>query len=396
VKPELRAPDCQNLVGNDGGRYNLSHTRLSVFLACHRKFELDYIKRLESIRKPRALSMGAAFQKGIELQDPEAAVRALNGYELVDCDACKAGAVTDANGKPWRCSTCGGAGKRWREPVQSLSFWDREAEDRHRVDEVVVRSAAKLYLKRWPAPPAEKREFEYIVRLRNPWTGRYSNTFNLHGYADGLTPIETRQEGGTYSGIGGQLIRPMDHTFEITENKLVGQVTAVMVKRLPLDRQLALERYATWRVTGIPVTSVRYRWIKKPSIKQKQGRENSKTGTRTGAETIDEFLERLAADYEDEERADFYAFEDEPKFVTTDDLLRIEVELWEWAEDVRAKLRSDRGRQRIFDRNTSHCSDYGGCQFLPICTGDPDAMSLFRVRPEQSAVNESAPEAEER
>ena len=384
--PILRPSDCQNLVGNDGGRYNLSHTRLSVFLACHRKFELDYIKRLESIRRARPLSMGAAFQKGIELQDPEAAVHLINGYELVDCTRCKRGTVIGPNGESWRCGTCDGAMRYWKPPEQPPTFWDQEAQDRHRVDEAVVRAAAKLYLQRWPAPPAEKREFEYIVRLRNPWTGHYSNTFNLHGYADALAELPTQ----TVDPETGEVFEH-PRAFEITENKLVGQVTAVMVKRLPLDRQLALERYATWRVTGVPVTSVRYRWVKKPSIKQKQGRE-TKEG-RKGAETIDEFIERVAADYE--ERPDFYLFEDEPKWVTTDDLLRIEIELWEWAEDVRAKMRSDRGRQRIFDRNTSHCSDYGGCQFLPICTGDPDAMSLFRVRPERSAVNESAPEAEE-
>jgi hypothetical protein len=32
----------------------------------------------------------------------------------------------------------------------------------------------------------ETREMEYLVQLRNPWTGAYSRTFDLKGYADGV------------------------------------------------------------------------------------------------------------------------------------------------------------------------------------------------------------------
>jgi hypothetical protein len=137
-----------------------------------------------------------------------------------------------------------------------------------------------------------------------------------------------------------------------------------MVQRLPLDRQLQLLRYGVWRATGRTVGTVHFRWVKKPSIKPRQ------------KETIPEFCERLAADYE--ERPDFYAYEPPPSYITSADLLKIECELWLWSEQLRA-LR----RQRAFDRNTSHCSDYGGCDYIPLCSGDPDAESLYRVRPER-------------
>jgi hypothetical protein len=359
LRATLREADRTNLAGQDTGRMALSHTRLSVFLACHRKFELSYVKRLESIRKPRPLSLGAAFQKAVELGDPEAGVLLLEGW-------------THEN-------------DTWTSPEAPVYFYDQAAQDQHDVDKAIVRGAARLYLETWPAHELEEREFEFRVQLRNPWTGAYSKTFDLHGYIDGLLPLlPSRNPDGSYRLLTcDEVIELTDHpvAWEIIENKLVGQVSPLKVQRLPLDRQLALERYATWRVTGRPVERVSYRWVKKPAIRRKKDETNA------------DFCARVETDFA--ERPDFYLHEENPSWVTTDDLLRLECELWEWAEDVRAKLRADHGRRRLFDRNTSHCVEYGGCQFIPICTGDPDALSLYRVRPERNAATEVAPEAED-
>jgi hypothetical protein len=318
--PILRPSDAENLAGQDTGREHLSHSRLNLFLACHEKYNLHYNERLEPVGGIEALSLGSAFQKAIEHQEPNIAALALDG---------------------WTIDSAGNA----LPPEDDLHFHTQEAEDKHRVNQAIVRAAAALYLRKWPAPIGERREFEFLVRLRNPWTGHYSRTFDLLGYADAL------------EGEG---------PFKLTENKLVGRVDAVMVKRLPLDRQLALLRYGVWRATGRPVNVVHFRWIKKPSIKQRQ------------KETVEKFCDRLAADYE--EREDFYAYEPPASYITAADLLRIECELWTWAEQLR-QLR----RQRIYDRNTSVCSEYGGCKYLPICSGDPDAMSLFQTRPERAS-----------
>jgi hypothetical protein len=230
----------------------------------------------------------------------------------------------------------------WGGSPEPLHFHTQEAEDKHRINQAIVRAAAALYLRRWPSPVGEAREFEYRVRLRSPWTGRYSQTFDLQGFADGL-------------------IDRSDAWLELVENKLVGRIDQITVQRLPLDRQLQLGRYGVWRATGRPVNRVHYRWVKKPSIKQRQG------------ETVDEFTDRLAADYE--AREDFYSYEPPPSYITAADLLRIEAEIWIWAEQLRA-LR----RQRIYDRNTASCSDFGGCVFIPICSGDPDAEHLYYRR----------------
>jgi hypothetical protein len=348
--PILRPSDCENLAGQDTGREHLSHSRLNLFLACHRKYELHYEERLEPVGGIEALSLGSAFQKAIELQDPYAASLALDGWTfkpkaaLWETDALPpAGVIPVGKGNATAHEP---ACSHWAIPPEDeVHFYTQEAEDKHRVNCAIVRAAAALYLRKWPAPAGERREFEFLVRLRNPWTGHYSRTFDLLGYADAL------------EGEG---------PFKLTENKLVGRVDAVMVKRLPLDRQLALLRYGIWRAEGHPVSEVAFRWIKKPSIKQRQ------------KETVQEFCDRLAADYE--EREDFYAYEPPASYITAADLLRIECELWTWAEQLR-QLR----RQRIYDRNTSVCSEYGGCKYLPICSGDLDAMSLFQTRPERTA-----------
>ena len=86
-RPELRESDATNLAGQDTGRHTLSHTRLSVWLACHRKFELSYLQRLELEEVPRYFTLGKAYQKAIEFGDPEVGVRFLNGFE--PCENCK-------------------------------------------------------------------------------------------------------------------------------------------------------------------------------------------------------------------------------------------------------------------------------------------------------------------
>jgi hypothetical protein len=151
--------------------------------------------------------------------------------------------------------------------------------------------------------------------------------------------------------------------WELIEYKLVGRIDSNDVKRIVLDRQVGLEAYAVWRMTGKPVRKIRKRWMKKPSIRQKQN------------ETVDDFCARVIQDYQD--RPEFYAHE-ETTFRTDEDLLLLERELWDWAE----QRRDAKGRD-FYARNTGACGDYGGCQFIDLCAGDPDAMSLYRIKPER-------------
>ena len=294
---------CEDGWVYDSPRKYLSHTRIGIMLACQRKYDFTYNQRLERIDRGPARELGAAFQKAIEFNDPQV------GFDEI---LAKAADLT------------GGAAEY----------------DKLRIQAHTVRAGARLYLSLWKPPAGEKREVPYLVRLRNPWTGHYSNTFDLKGYADAVTDH------------GGHL--------EIVENKFVGQISPAQVRKLVLDRQVTLEAYGLWRATGKAVREVRYRYIRKPSIKHKQG------------ESVNDFLTRLEEDYAS--RPEFYSAE-EPLFRTDEDLLRVEAELWTWAQQLR-----DLQRQRLHPRNTSSCDDFGGCDYLPKCCGEPDADGLFRVR----------------
>lgn len=304
---ELRPSDVQNLepqTDAEAGRGHLSHSAITMLLACQRRWGWHYDAGLEQIARPRPLAMGSAFHKAIELRDP------VKGAAEMD------------------------------RPTADQAEYDSLLKDK-----AIVACAAAAYMARWPEE-ARTRELKYRIRLRSPYTGAYSRTFDLVGAADGVI------DHGAY--------------LELEEDKLVGRIDEITVKKVALDRQLGLTCYALWRVTGKPVRVVRKRFIKKPSIKQRQN------------ETVEQFCARVAEDYE--ARPDFYAIEPPPSYITSADLLRIECELWVWAEQLRALRRA-----KVYDRNTSACGDYGGCQYLPLCAGDPDAKALFHVRPERES-----------
>lgn len=310
--PELHPSEAENLAGRsdeDTGRAHLSHSSLNAQLACQQLYGYQYVDSIEPIAKGAPRRMGGAFAKALEAGDPEVGVKAV---------------------------------------VDGAIIRDQRDEDRTRVEAMIVGSATKAYLMRYGQTDPDEREFEYRVRLRNPQTGAYSRTFDLLGYAD-------------------QLLDAGDERWQLIEDKLVGSIQDTQVRRLPLDRQLALTCYGVWRATGKPVTDVLYRFTRKPSIKQKKD------------ETLEQFLERIAADYE--ERPDFYLVE-EPLVRSTDDLARTEAELWQWAQQ-----RREADRQHIYPRNSSHCHDYGGCAFLPLCVGDPDAPSLYREKAESDRAS---------
>ena len=308
-QPELIESDATNLAGQDTGREHLSASQVSTLLACPQKYAFSYQERLEPIAFRPALSLGKAFQLAIEHGDPEVGAHAI---------------------------------------FEEREVRDQTEQDQAEKDATIVKAAARLYLDRYPVTENSQKEYEYRVRLRNPWTGSYSRTFDLLGYAD-----ELAEE---------------DNELVLIENKFVGQISEVSIRRLPLDRQISLAAYGIWRATGRSVTKIRYRLTRKPSIRQRKG------------EDLGDFLVRVERDYFD--RPDFYA-EEQVVYRDQASLWRTEAELWEWAEQVRASR-----KRALFTRNTSACTDFGGCEFLPLCLGDPDAPSLYQERkPREEGAN---------
>lgn len=303
---KLREAEGANYFGatdKELGREHIRQTMLSSFLNCKRKYEFTWVKNLEPTSRRAPLEMGGAFQLSIAACDPEVGVNALREGRVVSNQA---------------------------------------EEDQLQIDEVTIRSASRLYLNRWKNEASNLREYPFRVRIRNPNTGGYSQTFDLQGTADGLADQQSH--------------------WKLIENKFVGSITPLVVKRLPLDRQLAIYTYGLWRATGKKVREVSYRHTRKPTIRVRQN------------EKLTDFLDRLSNDYE--ERPDFYTHE-ENLFRSDEDLLRIEAELWVWTQELLLAR-----KMKVYPRNSSMCHEYGGCPFIPICTGDPDAMSLYRERNE--------------
>jgi hypothetical protein len=156
--------------------------------------------------------------------------------------------------------------------------------------------------------------------------------------------------------------------LELVENKFVGQIDALTIRKLNLDRQLALECYGLWRATGKPVRQVRYRFTRKPSIKPR------KATAKKPAESVDEFIERLEADYRPgaarvlQPRGAAVPLRPGPAR--------------DREEPVDVGGRAAPGAPpRPLRPGHLRCSDWGGCPFIPLCVGDPDARSLYQTRP---------------
>lgn len=203
----------------------------------------------------------------------------------------------------------------------------------------LVRAASRAYLDRY-GQHGETRELELRARIRNPAQGgRYSQTHDLVARVDAVNVL------------AGVLI----------EDKLASSQSRVgLDRRVKLDRQVSIGTYLLWRCLGITTHEIRYRVTLKPSIRQRQN------------ETHDQFLERLEDDYAT--RPDFYCHE-EITSRTKVDFLRLERELWRWAERVR-----DNRRDGVYPRNVGACGDYGGCRFVAVCCDEPGALEQFRVQ----------------
>lgn len=203
------------------------------------------------------------------------------------------------------------------------------------VQAAIVENASRCYVSAYGTHP--RREVDLRVRIRNPETGRYSRTHDLVCRVDGLDDRA------------------------IYEDKLVGQLNR---RQLPAVarylRQLTIEAYAVWRATGVHVKAIHYRPTLKPAIRLRKD------------ETFDDYIARIGTEYA--ERPDHYLAE-EVTSRTLDDFLQLEAELWQWAAAAR-----DLRRAAVRPRNTGACSDYSGCQFLPICSGEPGAEEQFAVR----------------
>lgn len=305
---ELRPSEGVNLAGQDTGRDHLSNTQLDKLLACQQRYALHYEARLRPAVIPVPLELGIGFAHALEVGDPQA------GFDRVISD--RKNEAEAAAGNIW---------------VKLPSQEETE------IGATIVLAASSIYLERY-GQHNQTREVELRARIRNPAVGgRVSPTHDLLARVDAID---------TEARI-------------LIEDKLASsQAKSSLERRVRLDRQVSIECYLLWRCLGWSPERIHYRMTLKPGIKRRQN------------ESHDEYLARLVADYQ--ARPDFYLVEEPP--VTRDhaDFLRLEQELWRWAEMVR-----DARRDGIWPRNTAACQDFGGCRYAPLCCGEPGAEHQF-------------------
>lgn len=225
-----------------------------------------------------------------------------------------------------------------------VSASSQDEQDQLDLDRAICRSMLAGAEKAFSPLGDLQPELEFRMPIINPATGRRNPHFQLAGKMDGLCT----KDGETW----------------LLEYKTASMVDARYLNRLRLDGQITLYMYAAQRLLGHPVAGVIYRIIRKPSIKQRSN------------EAFSQYCRRLEDDYR--ARPEFY-FTEQLLYRSQDDLQLFEQELWGLTRRMLWEKKNG-----ICQRNTSRCTDYGNCEYMPICLQETGWQGMY----EQKAPNE--------
>lgn len=228
------------------------------------------------------------------------------------------------------------------------------------LDAVKIKEILSAYLFKYGID--KRREIEFDYPFVNPRTGRSSRAFRLAGKIDGMVVLREKHA-------------------RIIEDKFVQQVQKVMIDRLPLDDQMT--EYADALLSKGWTCEIEYRHTRFPSINPKPAKE-FKTKDNYPGETYEEFAERLREDID--ERPEFY-FDKQDLIFPIDHLEDYRKGRWQIGQQILRQRRMG-DFQEAFPMNPSRCWEYGGCEFIPLCTKLPDARDLYEVAPDNPELRE--------
>ena len=227
-------------------------------------------------------------------------------------------------------------------------------------------------------------EKSFTGNIRNPDTGRCSQTFVMAGKADAIV----QRSDGMY----------------LLEHKTAASIDSNYLDKLWTDTQIALYCYYL-RELGYPIVGVIYNVLLKSRLKQSKGetqeeyearhaelaaknKSGKSTAKRQMPETNEEFQGRLAAWYAKPE-----AFHREFIYLSEDRLAMLQDEVWEITQQYLDARR--RGKWLL---NTSSCFSYQRpCEYLPYCQSgfNPNVSdNLYEIVPpheELSPADSDAP-----
>ena len=308
----------------------LTNSARNKFAACHRAYQLFYVKGKRPVIPSDALGFGTAMHSLLEGVWGGSSSRAKGEGD---------GGTSFNTGDPYRDMTL----KALYEGY--LDRWERDDDERFE------RVAAEVYFE---AP------------LMNPETGGISKTWVLAGKIDAIA--RERSSGKLY----------------IIEHKTTSQDIGPgsdYWRRLAIDGQVS-GYYVGAQSNGYDVENCLYDVIRKPTIKpykatpedkRKYNKDGSLSKTcREFDETPEEWYHRLELDII--QRPDYYYARVEVAR-SADDLTDYLFDMWAVGREI-----ADAQRLGRFSRNPQNCQSYGKCEFFDVCSGcaDIDDVTLFR------------------
>ena len=331
----------------------LTYSALNTFRNCPRKYKNRYLDNLRPRERAEALSFGSVIHTAIELwyRSPDTESRLPDVLAYID-DAFENRVVDPNLMVQWHLAT-----------AMIRGYAERYATEDFEVVEV---------------------EKEFVGEIRNPDTGRQSQTFRIAGKVDGIV----RCHDGLY----------------LLEHKTASNVDASYLDKLWTDTQIALYCYYL-RELGYPIVGVIYNVLLKSRLKQGKGetqeeyevrhaelaaknKSGKSTAKRQMPETDDEFQDRLTEWYSRPE-----AFHREFIYLSEDRLAMLQDEVWEITQQYLDARR--RGKWLL---NTSNCFSYQRpCEYLAYCQSgfNPNvADNLYEIalpNEELSRVDSEAP-----
>ena len=318
----------------------LTYSALNTFRGCPRRFKHRYVDCLQPREKAESLSFGSVIHSGLELW-----------YRSV--------------GQPDRL---------WKLfDYIDAQFLGRTGDAQQKAQWQLARAMLSSYAKRYENEEFDVVEIEKVFsgEIRNPDTGRASQTFVMAGKADGIVQLSD----GMY----------------LLEHKTASTIDSNYLDKLWTDTQIALYSHYL-REMGFPIVGVIYNVLLKTRLQQRQGETyedfevrraalaaKNKTGRSNAQiqlpESDEDFQGRLAQWYADPE-----AFHRERIYLSEDRMAMLQEEVWEITQQYLDARR--RGKWLL---NTSNCFSYQrSCEYLPYCQSgfNPNVRdNLFDIAP---------------
>lgn len=224
---------------------------------------------------------------------------------------------------------------------------DQSEADAQDIAATTVQALLSNYFDRYEPFETEKPELLFKLPMLTWPHGNKSKTFFIAGKLDNFVQIDGR--------------------WWVVEYKTASRLDASYFDRLYVDSQITMYVTAMRRM-GYDVAGVIYRVIRKPTLK------------RTAKESLVQFEHRLFKDIYD--RPDFY-FTEKKLYRSLDDIDEFEAMVYHTARMANQNCRNGRCY-----KHSVACSMYGGCEYLPICTGVSGAYDLYEHREPHEELRE--------